>query len=211
MLRARKILSYIAERIEPQPEKPDPNALRPEEYLELYCHEQVYCSSKQSQSGPQLTTAQLVSPTMTLATIRAHIWRGGGDVVLYYKANGKKDIKHVTLLPSGGPHPGTPSALGGGLSGVSSAGSPIPSGAERLSSTGMSVGVGTPALGAGGKTPSVAGSQRSAGSADLSRFSGQEERRPGSGLGGPDVGGPGQVKGAAEVAAEKEREKAMRF
>jgi hypothetical protein len=41
MLRARKILSYVAERIEPQSEKPDPDALRPEEYLELYCHEQV--------------------------------------------------------------------------------------------------------------------------------------------------------------------------
>lgn len=41
MLRARKILAYIAERIEPQPDKPDPNAMRPEEYLEIYCHGQV--------------------------------------------------------------------------------------------------------------------------------------------------------------------------
>lgn len=38
---------------------------------------------------------------MTLASIRAHIWRGGGDVVLYYKANGRKEIKHS-------PFPGTP-------------------------------------------------------------------------------------------------------
>lgn len=29
---------------------------------------------------------------MTLATIRAHIWRSSGDMVLYYKANGKKEI-----------------------------------------------------------------------------------------------------------------------
>lgn len=29
---------------------------------------------------------------MTLATLRAYIWKGGNDVVLYYKANGKKDI-----------------------------------------------------------------------------------------------------------------------
>jgi WD repeat-containing protein 48 len=36
---------------------------------------------------------------MTLASIRAHVWRGGGDVVLYYKANGKKEIKHA---PSAG-------------------------------------------------------------------------------------------------------------
>lgn len=29
---------------------------------------------------------------MTLATLRAYIWKGGNDVVLYYKANGKKEI-----------------------------------------------------------------------------------------------------------------------
>jgi WD repeat-containing protein 48 len=29
---------------------------------------------------------------MTLATIRTHIWRAAGDMVLFYKANGKKDI-----------------------------------------------------------------------------------------------------------------------
>ncbi|KAK7511453.1 WD repeat protein-like protein [Phyllosticta citriasiana] len=54
MLRARKIMAYVAERIEPAPEQPDPDALRPEEYLELYCN------------------GQLIPPTMTLATIRAH-------------------------------------------------------------------------------------------------------------------------------------------
>lgn len=53
---------------------------------------------------------QLLSPTMTLASIRAHIWRGGGDVVLYYKANGRKEIKHA-------PHAGL--APGPGSSGVS--------------------------------------------------------------------------------------------
>lgn len=38
---------------------------------------------------------------MTLATIRSHLWRGGGDVVLYYKANGKKAILHAppTAVP----------------------------------------------------------------------------------------------------------------
>ena len=41
MLRAKKILAYVAERIEPQPEEEDPNALRAEEYLELYCPNQV--------------------------------------------------------------------------------------------------------------------------------------------------------------------------
>jgi WD repeat-containing protein 48 len=41
MLRVKKILAYVAERIEAAPEHPDPNALKPEEYLELYCYEQV--------------------------------------------------------------------------------------------------------------------------------------------------------------------------
>jgi WD repeat-containing protein 48 len=30
---------------------------------------------------------------MTLASLRAHVWRGGGDVLLHYKANGRKEIK----------------------------------------------------------------------------------------------------------------------
>lgn len=30
---------------------------------------------------------------MTLATIRTHIWRASGDIVLLYKANGKKEIR----------------------------------------------------------------------------------------------------------------------
>lgn len=45
MLRAKKILAYVAERIETLPEEPDPEALKPEEYLELYCHEQVYAKT----------------------------------------------------------------------------------------------------------------------------------------------------------------------
>lgn len=41
MLRVKKILAYVAERIEPIPEVDDPDALKPEEYLELYCNDQV--------------------------------------------------------------------------------------------------------------------------------------------------------------------------
>lgn len=29
---------------------------------------------------------------MTLATIRTHIWRSSGDMVMYYKANGRREI-----------------------------------------------------------------------------------------------------------------------
>jgi WD repeat-containing protein 48 len=44
MLRVKKILAYVAERVEAAPENPDPEGLRPEEYLELYCYDQVsYC------------------------------------------------------------------------------------------------------------------------------------------------------------------------
>lgn len=41
MLRVRKILSYVAERVEPPLEEPEENPMKPEEYLELYCNEQV--------------------------------------------------------------------------------------------------------------------------------------------------------------------------
>lgn len=36
---------------------------------------------------------------MTLATLRAYIWKGGNDVVLHYKGNGKKE------LPQSAPEP----------------------------------------------------------------------------------------------------------
>jgi WD repeat-containing protein 48 len=42
MLRAKKILTYVAERIEAQPAEPEPNPMKVEEYLELYCHDQVW-------------------------------------------------------------------------------------------------------------------------------------------------------------------------
>lgn len=99
MLRAKKILAYVAERIEappppPDPDKPEPTpeeaakiakaTLRPDEYLELYCQ------------------GNKVDPNMTLATLRVHVWRTGGDVVLYYKSNGRKDIRlpHPVDVPT---------------------------------------------------------------------------------------------------------------
>ncbi|RMZ76531.1 hypothetical protein DV738_g4921, partial [Chaetothyriales sp. CBS 135597] len=39
-----------------------------------------------------LAYGQKVDPNMTLATLRAHVWRTAGDVVLYYKSNGKKSL-----------------------------------------------------------------------------------------------------------------------
>jgi len=101
MLRSKKILAYVAERIEIPPldtqfqEARDPtlypaaavavatdpavddSKLRPEEYLELYCQD------------------RLVHPNTTLATLRAHVWKTAGDVVLYYKSNGRKKLRLI--------------------------------------------------------------------------------------------------------------------
>lgn len=82
MLRVKKILAYVAERIEPAPENPEAHALRPEDYLELYCYDQK------------------LPITMSLATLRAHVWKGGADVMLYYKSNGRKPIRSVNKLES---------------------------------------------------------------------------------------------------------------
>ena len=96
MLRAKKILAYVAERIDPpNPDEPEENAMKPEEYLELYCHKMVSHLAVFWIYRKLLTTRQLIPPNMTLATIRAHIWRSSGDMLLHYKANGKKEIRTV--------------------------------------------------------------------------------------------------------------------
>ena len=41
MLRVKKILAYVSERIEDLPEEPPADSLPPEQYLDLYCNEQV--------------------------------------------------------------------------------------------------------------------------------------------------------------------------
>jgi WD repeat-containing protein 48 len=106
MLRAKKILAYVAERVEAPPTPPstdaqpngvgadapteeqaapDPEAnLKPEEYLTLYCQ------------------GQLVPNNMTLATLRVHVWRTGGDVVLFYRSNGRKKLRlpHPASVPT---------------------------------------------------------------------------------------------------------------
>jgi WD repeat-containing protein 48 len=64
---------------------------------------------------------QQIDPKMTLASLRAHVWRGGGDVLLHYKANGKKEIKPPAPNP-GLPFttPGSTSANPSNLSGAGS-------------------------------------------------------------------------------------------
>ena len=42
MLRTKKVLAYVAERIDPtNPDDPEANVMQPEEYLELYCQKIV--------------------------------------------------------------------------------------------------------------------------------------------------------------------------
>lgn len=36
---------------------------------------------------------------MSLATLRTHVWKGGNDIVLHYKANGRKEIRLVQTAP----------------------------------------------------------------------------------------------------------------
>lgn len=94
MLRVKKILAYVAERIDPVPEgeEPAPDALKPEEYLELYCNDRVSLTRGCWCVGLEANVPQLLPLKMTLATLRTHAWRGGNDIVLHYKANGRKEI-----------------------------------------------------------------------------------------------------------------------
>lgn len=49
---------------------------------------------------------------MSLATLRAHVWKGGADVLLYYKSNGRKPIKSFKEKEAeeATPVPATPAA-----------------------------------------------------------------------------------------------------
>jgi hypothetical protein len=73
MLRAKKILSYVAERIEPAPDKPDPEALKPEEYLDLYCHDQVRALHLTGDAVNFLTIADCLSKHHSCYTSSPHL------------------------------------------------------------------------------------------------------------------------------------------
>ncbi len=36
---------------------------------------------------------------MSLATLRAHVWKGGNDIILHYKVNGRKEMRLRQSLP----------------------------------------------------------------------------------------------------------------
>ena len=49
-----------------------------------------------------LPIQKLVPPNTTLATLRVHVWKTGGDVMLYYKSNGRKaDLEKKVSVDEG--------------------------------------------------------------------------------------------------------------
>ncbi|KAF4121637.1 WD repeat-containing protein 48 [Geosmithia morbida] len=99
MLRVKKILAYVCERIEVQDDDDDDgDKMHPEEYLELYCNE------------------ELLDPYMSLATLRTHVWKGGNDIILYYKANGRKEMKLLSQVSESTAAAGTSSSENGASS-----------------------------------------------------------------------------------------------
>ncbi|KAK6332367.1 hypothetical protein TWF696_003085 [Orbilia brochopaga] len=80
MLRARKIITYIYDRLDPLPAQAGgpgtdfgDERRRPEEWLELLVKDEV------------------IPLNMTLATMKAHVWRTGGDVVVHYRIKGGEE------------------------------------------------------------------------------------------------------------------------
>jgi WD repeat-containing protein 48 len=51
---------------------------------------------------------------MSLATLRAHVWKGGADVVLHYRANGKREIPKMVKEEAEGGHADAAGGSGGG-------------------------------------------------------------------------------------------------
>ncbi|EPS36103.1 hypothetical protein H072_10520 [Dactylellina haptotyla CBS 200.50] len=80
MLRARKIVTYIYDRLDPLPAQAGgpgtdfgEEKRKPEDWLELMVKDEV------------------IPLNMTLATMKAHVWRTGGDVVVHYRIKGGED------------------------------------------------------------------------------------------------------------------------
>jgi len=99
MLRAKKIMAYIAEKMDPLPEQAaieeTDRMVPPEEWLELLCRDEVNSPPPGSlpNNTPFLTKEnkkklQILPLDITLATLRAHVWKTGGDVVLHYRMKG---------------------------------------------------------------------------------------------------------------------------
>ncbi|EWC45391.1 hypothetical protein DRE_00790 [Drechslerella stenobrocha 248] len=80
MLRARKIVTYIYDRLDPLPAQAGgpgtdfgEERRRPDEWLELMVKDEI------------------IPLNMTLATMKAHVWRTGGDVTVHYRIKGGEE------------------------------------------------------------------------------------------------------------------------
>lgn len=105
MLRAKKISAYVTERLQPpymqhhyiplvrEGEEP----YKPEDILELICHDQVYIILFSTYVPSLCLSSQVVPPSMTLATIRSHVWKSHGDVVLLYRLKGNTEVGNRAL------------------------------------------------------------------------------------------------------------------
>jgi hypothetical protein len=83
MLRARKVLAYVAERLDPD-EIPQENKNHPDVWLDLLCQDKV------PRLSSVLTDSKLVPAKWTLQTIRTQIWRQGGDILFTYRLKSEK-------------------------------------------------------------------------------------------------------------------------
>ena len=81
MLRARKILTYVMDRLDSDL-LAEHASQAPSDWLELLCLDKVINWSVKTLSG---ANNKVIPPKSTLAMIRLHIWRNSGDIVLYYR------------------------------------------------------------------------------------------------------------------------------
>lgn len=99
MLRAKKVLSYVADRLEPiDGNSKDNENLKPEEYLELYCNDQVSSNRKFNLNAANEVVTKLVPHNMTLATVKSFVWRSSSDVALLYKSNGRRRFANPLVM-----------------------------------------------------------------------------------------------------------------
>ena len=64
MLRAKKVIAYVTERVDPEGFR-DPDHMRPEEYMDLYCQNQVrFAPPPESSYSPRSIVFNFLSQTL---------------------------------------------------------------------------------------------------------------------------------------------------
>ncbi|OAA57949.1 WD repeat-containing protein 5B [Niveomyces insectorum RCEF 264] len=104
-----------------QPEA-EAEVMKPEEYLDLYCND------------------QRLPHAMSLATVRAHIWKNSNDILLYYRANGRKALPVQQPAAANGE-----GGAAAGTEGSGEEGQGRPSDAERTNGVGGAASSAAPA------------------------------------------------------------------